>query len=201
MQTFKLQVEDLIGRAASDTAGLNDMLNATAREVSDLLPKDILIRNSSVQAITSNPYDVSNKRILSVSRDSYYASEIPYGQHGRASDSGSIHFADSSQKRDPIFYFKGKYLVVLPEPTGDENAEVLKYDYPTSIGHGDTGISAFPDGAEYAVSLGTAAKYMIKLASEDQNNEDIELAASTLQHAAQLKQEYEKELQRIGQQK
>ena len=42
---------------------------------------------------------------------------------------------------------------------------------------------------------------MMKLASEDQNNEDIELAASTLSHAAQLKQEYEKELQRIGQQK
>ena len=59
MQTFKLQVEDLLGRTASDTNGLNDMLNATAREVSDLLPKDILIRNSSVQAITSNPYDVS----------------------------------------------------------------------------------------------------------------------------------------------
>ena len=176
MQTFKLQVEDLLGRTASDTNGLNDMLNATAN-------------------------DVSNKRILSVSRDSYYANEIPYGQHGRASDSGSIHFADSSQKRDPIFYFKGKYLVVLPEPTGDENAEVLKYDYPTSIGHGDTGITSFPDGAEYAVTLGTAAKYMMKLASEDQNNEDIELAASTLQHATQLKQEYEKELQRIGQQK
>ena len=201
MQTFKLQVEDLIGRTISDTSGLNDMLNASAREVSDLLPKDILIRNASIQAITSNPYDVSNKRILSVSRDSYYASEIPYGQHGRASDSGSIYFADSSQKRDPIFYFKGKYLVVLPEPTGSENAEVLKFDYPSSVAHGDTGISSFPDSAEYAVTLGAASRFMMKLASEDQNNEDIELAANTMTFANQLKQEYEKELQRIGQQK
>ena len=33
---------------------------------------------------------------------------------------------------------------------------------------------------------------MMKLASEDQNNEDIELAANTMTFANQLKQEYEK---------
>ena len=48
MQTFKLQVEDLIGRTVTDTDGLSDMLTATAREVSDLLPRDILIRNASL---------------------------------------------------------------------------------------------------------------------------------------------------------
>ena len=201
MQTVKLQVEDLLGRTASDTNGLNDMLNATAREVSDLLPKDVLIRNATLATITANPYDVSNKRILAVSRNGFYASEIPFGQYGRSVDSGSIHYADPTQDRDPIFYFEGKSLRIMPAPTGSQNGEILKYDYPTSIGHGDTGIASFPDGAEYAVTLGTAAKYMMKLASEDQNNEDIELAASTLSHAAQLKQEYEKELQRIGQQK
>ena len=129
MQTLKLQVEDLIGRTISDTDGLNDMLNATAREVSDILPKDVLLRNATVHSITSNSYDVSDKRILSVSRDSYYATEIPYGQHGRATDSGSIYFADTAQKRDPVFYLKGKLLVIQPEPTSSENGEVIKYDY------------------------------------------------------------------------
>ena len=69
MQTFKLQVEDLIGRTITDTNGLNDMLNATAREVSDVLPKDVLLRNATVQSITSNSFNVSNKRILSVSKE------------------------------------------------------------------------------------------------------------------------------------
>ena len=167
MQTFKLQVEDLIGRTVSDTDGLNDMLNATAREVSDILPKDVLIRNATVQAITSNSYDVSDKRILHVSRDSHYATEIPYGQHGRATDSGSIYFSDTTQKRDPIYYFKGKLLVIQPAPTGSENGEVLKYDYPSSIAHGDTSVSNFPSSAEYAVILGASAKFMMKLASEE----------------------------------
>ena len=177
MQTLKLQVEDLVGRDISDTDGLNDMLNATAREVSDILPKDVLLRNATVQSITSNSYDVSDKRILSVSRNSYYATEIPYGQHGRAT--GSIYFADTSQKRDPVFYFKGKLLVIQPEPTGSENGEVIKFDYPSSIAHGDTSIANFPSSAEYAVVLGTAAKFMLKLASEDQADEDIELATNT----------------------
>ncbi len=201
MQTFKLQVEDLIGRTITDTNGLNDMLNATAREGSDVLPKDVLLRNATVQSITSNSYNVANKRILSVSRDSYYATEIPYGQHGRATDSGSIYFADTAQKRDPVFYLKGKLLVIQPEPTSSENGEVIKYDYPSSIDHGDTSISDFPSGAEYAVVLGAAAKFMFKLASEDQNNEDIELATNTAAFATQLKQDYEKELQRVTQQK
>jgi hypothetical protein len=201
MQTFKLQVEDIIGRTISDADGLNDMLNTTAREVSDVLPKDVLLRNATVQSITSNSYDISNKRILSVSRDSHYATEIAYGQHGRATDSGSIYFSDTTQKRDPVFYLKGKLLVIQPEPTGSENGEIIKYDYPSSIAHGDTSISSFPSGAEYAVVLGTAAKFMFKLASENQSNEDIELATNTASFAAQLKQDYEKELQRVTQQK
>ena len=48
---------------------------------------------------------------------------------------------------------------------------------------------------------GAAAKFMLKLASEDQADEDIELATNTAGFAAQLKQEYEKELQRLTQQK
>jgi len=201
MQTFKLQVEDLLGRTVSDTSGLSDMLNASAREVSDLLPKDVLIRNATLATVTSNPTTIENSRILAVSRNGFYANEIPFGQYGRTVDSGSIHYADPAQDRDPIFYFEGKSLRIMPAPTVSQNGEILKYDYPSSVAHGDTGISSFPDAAEYAVTLGAAAKFMIKLAAEDQNNEDIELHASSLSHAATLKQEYEKELQRIGQQK
>ena len=197
MQTFKLQVEDIIGRTVSDTDGLSDMLNSSAREITMILPKDVLLRNATAQSITSNSYDNSNKRNLNVSRDGYYATEIPYGQHGRVTDSGSIYFSDTTQKRDPVFYFKGKLLVIQPEPTASENGEVLKYDYPSSIAHGDTSISNFPSIAEYGVVLGAASKFMIKLSSEDQANEDIELATNSIGFANQLVQEYEKELQRL----
>ena len=63
MQTFKLQVEDIIGRTVSDTDGLSDMLNSSAREITMILPKDVLLRNATAQSITSNSYDISNNRI------------------------------------------------------------------------------------------------------------------------------------------
>ena len=90
MQTFKLQVEDLIGRTISDTSGLNDMLTATACEVVDRLPKDVLIRNATVTQVTSNPTSIHDKRILSISRNGYYANEKPFSASGPLSDSGSI---------------------------------------------------------------------------------------------------------------
>ena len=118
MQTFKLQVEDLIGRGITDTAGLDDMLTATAGEVSDRLPKDALIRNATVTQVTSNPTDISDKRILSISRNGYYANEKPFSASGPLSDSGSIYYADAVNKKDPVFYFKGKQLIILPAPAG-----------------------------------------------------------------------------------
>ena len=200
MQTFKLQVEDLIGRGITDTAGLDDMLTATAGEVSDRLPKDALIRNATVTQVTSNPTDISDKRILSISRNGYYANEKPFSASGPLSDSGSIYYADAVNKKDPVFYFKGKQLIILPAPEVGEEGEILSYAYPT-VANSDTSIAGFPNGAEYAVTLGAAAKFMMKLASEDQNNEDIELATNTASFAQQLKIEYEKELQRIVEQK
>jgi hypothetical protein len=200
MQTFKLQVEDQIGRTVSDTDGLNDMLTATAREVADFLPKDILIRNATLTEFTSNPYSVVNMRILAVSRNGHYANEMPHGMATRVADSGSIYFADSTQNRDPVFYFKGSDLYVLPAPTASLKGEILKYSYPT-VAHGDTGVSSFPDSAEYAITLGAASKFLSKLAAEDHAAEDVELSASTSGLSQQVEADYQRELGRIREQK
>ena len=208
MQRIFIELSQLKDDLISQIAGLEEAQDSVQQLGVQLQNEIIATQNARIVAEGGTPSttpatadDTALYNAYVAGNESDYANEIRYGQHGRASDSGSIYFADSSQKRDPIFYFKGKYLVVLPEPTGDENAEVLKFDYPSSVDHGDTGIESFPDGAEYAVTLGAASRFMMKLASEDQNNEDIELAANTMTFANQLKQEYEKELQRIGQQK
>lgn len=200
MQTFKLQVEDLIGRTVTDTDGLNDMLTATAREVSDLLPRDILIRNASLVEFTSNPYSIVNMRILTVSRNGHYANEVPYGMATSVADSGSIYFADSSQNRDPVFYFKGSDLYVYPAPSSSLKGEILKYSYPT-VAHGDTGVSNFPDSAEYAITLGASAKFLSKLGAEDHEAEDIELSTSTINLSQKLDADYQRESTRIREQK
>ena len=64
-----------------------------------------------------------------------------------------------------------------------------------------TAIDNFPSSAEYSVVLGAAAKFMVKLSSEDNANEDIELQNATLASAQNLEQDYRAELQRIRGQK
>ena len=56
------------------------------------------------------PSKTVSKRILSISRNGYYANEKPFSASGPLSDSGSIYYADAVNKKDPVFYFKGKDL-------------------------------------------------------------------------------------------
>ena len=206
MSTFKTKVEDLIGRTITDTTALDDMLVSSAREVADTLPRKNLIQNATLTEVTSNPTDVSDTRILSVNRNGFYANEVPYGQSARVADSGSIYYADATQDRDPVFYYKGSSLFIIDTPTSDEKGEILSFAYPTVFDTSNninnaTAIDNFPSSAEYAVTLGAAAKFMVKLSSEDNANEDIELQNATLASAQNLEQDYRAELQRIRGQK
>jgi hypothetical protein len=206
MSTFKVQVEDLVGRTITDTDALDDMLLSTAREVADTLPTKNLVQNATLTEVTSNPTSISDSRILSVSRNGFYANEVPYGQSARIADTGSIYYADATQDRDPVFYYKGSSLFILDTPTSSQKGEILSFAYPSDFdGSGNvnttTSINNFPSSAEYAVVLGASAKFMIKLSSEENANEDIELQNATLASAQNLEQDYRAELQRIRGQK
>ena len=206
MSTFKVKVEDLVGRIITDTPALDDMLLSTAREVVDILPRKNLIQNATLTEVTSNPTSISDSRVLSVVRNGFSANEVPYGQSARIADTGSIYYADATQDRDPVFYYKGSSLFILDTPTVSQKGEILSFAYPTDFdGSGNTNstsaINNFPSSAEYSVVLGAAAKFMVKLSSEDNANEDIELQSATLASAQNLEQDYRAELNRIKEQK
>ena len=142
------QVQDLVGQTVSDTGAVTNFLTSTAREITDILPDDVLIKNATLDTSdTSNPYDVSNARILSVARDGRYATEVPYGMSTYVADSGSIY---ASSVRDPVYYYQGSSMYVIPAPSGSKPFQVMKIAYP-SPSYNSTGIANFPDSAEYAV--------------------------------------------------
>ena len=129
--SFQTQIEDLAGiNLSTDTTALNDYLTATAREVADALPANLLIRNATLATDTSNPFSVANMRILNITRNGRYANEIPYGMSAATADSGSIFFTDSNG-RDPVFYYKGSDLYVLPAPDSDDPIHILRFAYPS----------------------------------------------------------------------
>jgi len=165
MSTYKVKVEDIVGVTISDTVALDDYLTATAREVSDILPDAILLYNATLSEneASAMPLDISNKKVLSVSRAGRSTVEIPFGMSAQAADLNSIHLATV---RTPMHYFKGKLLTVLPVPEDPDKAELLSFAYPT-VANADTGIDHFPDNAEYAVAVGASSSVLMAMISAE----------------------------------
>ena len=154
------QVQDLVGQTVSDTGAVTNFLTSTAREITDILPDDVLIKNATLDTSdTSNPYDASNARILSVARDGRYATEVPYGMSSYVADSGSIY---ASSVRDPVYYYQGSSMYVIPAPSVSKPFQVMKIAYP-SPSYNSTDIANFPDSAEYAVILGATSRTLMHL--------------------------------------
>jgi len=160
MSTFKEKVEDIVGVTVSDTTALSDYLTASAREVSDILPDEILLYNSTLVESTST-IDVSNKKVFAVSRNGRSTVEIPLGMSAQASDSESIHYATTNS---PMHYFRGSLLTILPAPTSSQKGELLGFSYP-AVAHGDDDITSFPNSAEYAVAIGASCSVLMNLMS------------------------------------
>ena len=164
--SFLTQVEDIVGVSISDTSALSDFLTASAREITDILPKEALLHNATIdQTTTSNAgYDAENKRILDVARDGRLSIEVPFGLSTQlASGSGSIH---EPSTRSPFHYYKGKEIFIKPDPTNAQKGQVFAFAYPTVVHSGTSGIPAFPDNAEFAVILGASCKYLFRMMSD-----------------------------------
>ncbi len=71
MSTFKEKVEDIVGVTVSDTTALSDYLTASAREVSDILPDEVLMYNSTLLESAST-VEISNTKVFAVSRNGRY---------------------------------------------------------------------------------------------------------------------------------
>lgn len=164
--SFKTQVEDIVGVSISDTSALSDFLTASAREVADILPKQALLHNATIDETTTDNsgYDAENKRILDVARNGRLSVEAPFGISTQLESSDSIYKASI---RSPFHYYKGKTIFIKPDPTVSEKGQVFAFAYPT-VAHDDTsGIPSFPDNAEFAVVLGAACKYFTRMVSDE----------------------------------
>ena len=177
MSDFKTQVEDIVG-VSLDTSAIADFLTASAREVADILPDRALMLNGLVNedTVDGNGYTASNQKIFYVSRNGRVSIEVPYGLSTQiAVSSGSIH---ESTIRTPFHYYKGQYLYIHPAPTSSEKGQVFSFTYPifasTTEGENvperldilDSDIPNFPNNAEFAVVLGGACKYFMKMISD-----------------------------------
>ena len=161
---FKTSVEDLVGAVGDDTA-LNDFLSASAKEVLAILPQPVLLQYATTSdwSISNGFFGVENKRIIEVVRQGYNCLQIPLSKATDAADTNSLFLASN---RDPVFYLKGNRIYILPLPTGADSDTTITTINQPSVSGTSTGITSFPDNAEYAVVLGASAKALQRMASD-----------------------------------
>ena len=208
---YKTQIEDIIG-AVGDDALISKSLTNAGSKIIDATPIDKLVEASKDADITSSGYDVSDKKVIEVSKSGYVARLVPQGVVDRTLDSGSIHL---SATRDPVFYYKGE-KVFISDNTGNTSGtcifvpKIPTSDGASAIDHSSTGVANFPLEGEPLMVLGAAILCLQRIISDRlatlkayiQTDEDSELAqAETLEIQgnqtllASLKAEYDQGMQ------
>ena len=113
--TFKTQIENLTGTKAysstTETTYYNNMisnfLKQSARAVLDVLPDEVLVKDSIKTNISSDTgVTVTDKKVVKVTRDGYGCVQMPLEEKAHLqADSGSIK---EPTKRSPVYYIEGQ---------------------------------------------------------------------------------------------
>jgi hypothetical protein len=143
MATYKIRVEDKVG-SIGDDAALSDFLTAGARFITNILPPERLIKFTTPLVDAGSGISVVAHRVLSASKLGYGAREVPQSKIAQIANSGSIHYAGTT---DPAWYILNGLAYV--EPSG---GTVIAMAYP-SVLYSDSTITDFPADLDEAVVL------------------------------------------------
>lgn len=151
MATFQTQVEAISGTVSS-TPNLNIWLTDGATDVTRKLisikKADLPRMASPIRVSATNGLDLSNSiHIVSVTRGSYPAYEVPESMSWKVYQPDSIHKATI---RNPAYYIKNNHLYVAPISSTSAYASYVPLH---NVLYTDTNIPRFPDEYNYAVVL------------------------------------------------
>ena len=159
MQSFLLQINDIVGFSVADGNDIDDHCTASAKEVLDILPDSMLLRHSTGSDTTSYYLSVANKRVLHVEKSDGSVNrncmQIPVALKGRSADSNSIHKATDFS---PVYWIEDDKVHI--EPQSGAQGIVYNIAYPTIDAGTNTAIDNFPDTAEHAVVLSASLKVL-----------------------------------------
>ncbi len=195
MAIFKTQIEQLVG-AITTASDMDDYLTATAREIIDLLPNELVYQYSTQQTFTANLSLVGKKVVGEVTRNGIRAIPVPFSMSAKVADSTSMHYATNNS---PVFYLNGTLLVVVPTP-GSLEGETFIYTYEAFVNtESMSNYATFPSNAEYALILGSAIKALQqKINVMIHTDEESELVAAVQVELQALNELYKLQLQQLG---
>ena len=147
--------------------------------------------------------DVEGKRIISVLRkDENNGSKrmpcrlLPPSMMGRVDDSNYMEAASTS---DPAYIIFNNELNTFPASVASNDSRIVSINTAITVAHGDgaSGISDFPDEAEYAVVLYAARQAVERKISDANVDEDVELVSGLTAQYQVLDGLYKEQLQTL----
>jgi len=180
--SFKTRIGDLTGFASTDDTALSDWINDGIRELINAFSNndDLLSQCATKQstftsaALESEAETLNTGKVLSVymtdSGATYPCRKINASQKYYYADSSA--FASSQMEKatvtDPVYYIQNNFLNAIPASKTVGYSEV---QYPVAdLTAGTSGISGFPDEAEYLVVLYASIKSIQQMMSNKTAN-------------------------------
>ena len=186
--SVKTRIKDLLQDITVDNVAIGQFATDAAKEIINVLPIEMLWSMSTVTSDNNGAgAEITSARILSVSRNGFTATEIPFSNKARyESDSGSIYEATV---QSPVYYKKGGEVFVLPPKSGT-GADIEHVSYPTITFSEDlSNFSGAPDEIEHLIIMKTAVKSRLSELNEYQD--DSEEHGLKLQDLQLLQAEYQ----------
>jgi len=187
MQTFQVQIEDIIGTTVfNDTTFITTAIQDVGAEIVKVTPSIKLLPLSKEADITTDGLSILDKRVLEVHKSNRQARPIQSSDVAQVKDSGSIHYATA---RDPVYYNSSSKVYVVAD--GSEATGNVVYvpliptsDGSTAIIYSSTAVINFPQEAIHILVTGAAARcsqQLLALKNEKlkvyvQTDEDSELS-------------------------
>ena len=171
MATFHVQIEGLTSIAlTSDSSPTEDEVTQYLRDgVREVASRIIVIKPQETFRFCDTTNDTSNINqtgtIVSVAREHDSTStlrpceQIDPGLRTEAADVDSLHYRS---KYNPGYYILNGTIYTVPAAGGSNNDIVVtQVRYDTSVAHGSSSISYFPDEYEYLVVLYADCKTLL----------------------------------------
>jgi hypothetical protein len=169
METFKVQIEDLIGSVGDDTL-ISSSIQDVGAEIISVAPLSKLKDVTKNTAITSGGLSIGAKKIIAVDKGDYTAREIPATDKARYKSTASIYAGSDTS---PVFYVEGQSIFVIGAAATGETSGTLHFVpiVPTSNGtadivHGSDSIEHFPKEAIRLLVVGGAMRCLHRMISD-----------------------------------
>ena len=168
MATFSAQIVSLVGGSPTQSE-LDVWCIEGAKEIIGQLQGDLKRKCATIQSFTSaaagsEAETLGEGNVLSVFAGSVDCRMIPNTDKYKASDSGNVLYATST---DPAYYLEADKINVLPASLSCKYEEV---QYPTIDADSDSSISNFPDEAEYLVVLYAATRQLLQYQTDQHSS-------------------------------